>query len=160
MHCITAFKSVTNSPRDHNWSRPKNFYQQLTLFLNKLHLKQYHVKKKLYRRTSPPEIGAERWADNTSTMSKRRMSFSLSSLQTSYTVSFGFDFARNSITSLPAVSWLFSRETIRWSSIAYLTASCFQVRIPGFFLVRRFPTFSWILESTFVRHLSSKSKEK
>ena len=34
MHCITAFKSVTNSTRDHNWSRPKNFYQQLTHFLN------------------------------------------------------------------------------------------------------------------------------
>ena len=87
-HCI---QSVPNSPRDHHWSRPKNFYQlyqQLTLFLN-ITFKTISRKKKLYRRTSPPEIGAERWASNTSTMSKRRMSLSLSSLQTSYTVSFG-----------------------------------------------------------------------
>ena len=117
-----------------------------------------HVKQ-LYRRTSPPGIGAERWADNTSTISKRRMSFSLSFLQISYTVSFGYDFARNSINSLPAVSWLCSRESIWWSSIVYLLASCIQVGVPGFFLVRRFPTFSWILRSTSLRHLSSKSKE-
>ena len=117
-----------------------------------------HVKQ-LYRRKSPPDIGAKRWADNTSTMSKRRMSFSLSFLQKSYTVSFGYDFARNSINSLPAVSWLCSRESIWWSSIVYLLASFFQVGVPGFFLVRRFPTFSWISRSTSLRHLSSKSKE-
>lgn len=66
-----------------------------------------HVKQ-LYRRTFPPGIGAERWADNTSTISKRRMSFSLSSLQISYTVSFGTRRGNNRV--MPRFHTQISRE--------------------------------------------------